>query len=114
MPSREAFTDSDLVAPHDLRRKQILAAGHPVDSAGKLCAAYDPNFELSRTIFKTLPPGIKQFFQRTKLDTKLQWSEAAISEIEQKYASIGPLPPIADDTPIHNFMLDQCDFSCEQ
>ena len=55
-----AFTDADLVALPDLRRQQILVKAHPIDNAGKIVATYDPQFDLHRTIFKTLPSGIKQ------------------------------------------------------
>ena len=55
-----AFTDADLVALPDLRRQQILVKAHPIDNAGKIVATYDPQFDLTRTIFKTLPSGIKQ------------------------------------------------------
>lgn len=106
-------TTADLVGPHDLRRKQILVKAAPVDNAGRLSATYDPQFDLSRTIFKTLPLGVKQFFQRTKLDTRLEFSEDAQSEIEQAYAALGPVKSVSDDSGIHKFMLEQCDFSCE-
>lgn len=113
MTATPAFTDADLVAPPDLRRQQILVKAHPVDNAGKLTATYDPQFDLSRTIFKTLPSGIKQLFQRTKLDTKLQFSDSAIADISAAYAALGPPKHLADDAPIHKFMLEHCDFSCE-
>lgn len=102
-------------ASHNLLRKQILAVGHPVDNAGRVTATVEPDFDLSLTIFKSLSPGVKTLFQRTKLDARLHFSEAARAEIERLYAAL-PAPPrrsLADDTAIHKFMLEQCDFSCE-
>lgn len=100
---------------HNLLRKQILAVGHPVDNAGKVTAVIEPTFDLSATIFKSLPPGIKTFFQRTKLDTKLVWSDAAQAEVERLYEALRPPvhKSLSDDAPIYKFMAEQCDFSCE-
>lgn len=91
----------------------MLAVGKPVDNAGRLTATVDPEFDLGKTIFKTLPPGIKTFFARTKLDTKLQWEAGAEVAIRELYERAGPPPSISDDAPLHNFMLKECDFSVE-
>ena len=42
---------------HSLKRKQALAFAHPVDNAGALTCSVDPSFELSNTIFSSLPRG---------------------------------------------------------
>ena len=100
---------------HNLLRKQILAVAHPVDNAGKVTATFDRDFELAKTIFKSLPPGVKTLFQRTKLDARVEFKDAARSEIERLYAGL-PAPvhkSLSDDAPLHKFMIEQCDFSCE-
>jgi hypothetical protein len=47
------------------------------------------------------------------LDTKLEFLQGAVAEIEAAYAALGPPRHLADDAPIHKFMLEHCDFSCE-
>ena len=98
---------------HSLQRKNALAQARPVDNAGAYVAAADSAFDLSTTIFKTLPQGYKTFFQRTKLDAKLLWHPQAIARIEAAYTNAGPAPSLADDANLHRFMLTACDFSTE-
>ena len=98
---------------HALQRKRALALARPFDNAGSYHADCNAAFELSQTIFKTLPPGVKTLFQRTKLDTVLQWKPAAAAAIEEAYLRAGPAPSLADDANLHRFMLTECDFSTE-
>ena len=98
---------------HSLLRKQALALARPSDHAGSFVATVDPAFSLGATIFQTLPVGVKTYFQRTKLDNKLLFHERARAAIEAAYARAGPAPVIADDTPLHAFMLTECHFSME-
>ena len=106
--------DSEFFEPnHTLLRKKALALARPNDNAGCFVAGVDENFDLTQTIFQTLPPGYKTFFQRTKLDTRLEWHVAAAAAIEKAYASRGPAPSLSDDAPLHAFMINECDFSME-
>ena len=66
----ESLTSMAAAVDHSLQRKNALAQARPVDNAGAYVAAADSAFDLSTTIFKTLPQGYKTFFQRTKLDAK--------------------------------------------
>ena len=99
---------------HSLQRKKALALARPCDSAGEFTATFEAGFDLSRSIFKTLPKNsVKSLVQKTKLDARLMWHVASAVAIERAYACTGPAPSIADDTPLHTFMLAECDFSTE-
>ena len=98
---------------HSLQRKQALALARPCDHAGRFVASFDPAFDLTKTIFKTLPVGPKTLLQRTKLDTRFSWHEDATAAIQAAYLASGPAPSISDDAPLHKFMMTECDFSCE-
>ena len=97
---------------HTLQRKNCLAHGRPMDHAGRVSATCDPAFDLQRTIFATVRSPISRVFQRTKLDARLSWDEAAAAAIEAAYAKIERLP-LKDDAPLFAFMHTECDFSCE-
>eukprot|EP00316_Scyphosphaera_apsteinii_P023608 CAMPEP_0119316646 /NCGR_PEP_ID=MMETSP1333-20130426/40299_1 /TAXON_ID=418940 /ORGANISM="Scyphosphaera apsteinii, Strain RCC1455" /LENGTH=333 /DNA_ID=CAMNT_0007322345 /DNA_START=187 /DNA_END=1188 /DNA_ORIENTATION=+ len=101
------------LSSHSLKRKQALALAGPYDNAGALTAVIDPLFELSATIFKTLPPGsLLEKVQKTRLDTILHWSADAQRTIETAYATKLPLPT-ANDAELHQFMTEECDFQTE-
>ena len=99
---------------HSLKRQQALAFAGPRDNAGALTAVVDPTFELSSTIFKTLPKGsVLEKVQQTKLDVILHWSPDAQRAIELAYTATVPKLPTPCDDALHKFMIEECDFSTE-
>mmetsp|Transcript_10079 Transcript_10079/g.11778 ORF Transcript_10079/g.11778 Transcript_10079/m.11778 type:complete len:338 (-) Transcript_10079:395-1408(-) len=96
---------------HTLVRKHCIALARPNDHAGQVITTFDPQFDLSKTIFKSLPKGYKSFFQRTKLDMKYDWAPEVQAEVE---AAFEKLPkPVYDNSALYKFMHSECDFSIE-
>ena len=97
---------------HDLKRKQALATGRITDNAGRLTATLVDQFDLSHTIFKTLPPrSLPALFARTKIDMHYTFDPRLAAEIEKAYSRVPR--PVADDSAIFKFMHEECDFSIE-
>ena len=97
---------------HDLKRKQALATGRITDNAGRLTATLVDQFDLSHTIFKTLPPrSLPALFARTKIDMHYTFDPRLAAEIEKSYSRVPR--PVADDSAIFKFMHEECDFSIE-
>jgi len=97
---------------HDLKRKQALATGRITDNATRLTATLVDQFDLSRTIFKTLPPrSLPALFARTKIDMHYTFDPRLAAEIEKAYSRVPR--PVADDSAIFKFMHEECDFSIE-
>ncbi|KOO21447.1 hypothetical protein Ctob_007744 [Chrysochromulina tobinii] len=97
---------------HDLKRKQALATGRITDNATRLTATLVDQFDLSRTIFKTLPPrSLPALFARTKIDMHYTFDPRLAAEIEKAYSRVPR--PVADDSAILKFMHEECDFSIE-
>lgn len=97
---------------HSLLRKQMLSKGRLSDNAGRLTSSINADFDLQKTIFKTLPPrSLGRLFQNTKLDEVITWDPALLAEVE---AAFSKLPAqVSNDEPIFKFMFEECDFSCE-
>ena len=105
---------------HDLKRKQNLAYGRITDNAGQVQVTRNENFDLSNTIFKTIPQVLKtaSLYQRwkisifiSKLDLKYKFDESKVQAIEAAYAKVQK--PLADDSALFKFMLTECEFACE-
>lgn len=99
---------------HGLQRRAALARGGPSEHTGSVVALADPDFDLGRTIFKSLS-GLPAWYQRQKLGVKLYWDEAAAAAIVAAYAAAAPALAAAP-TPssgLLDFMQNECDFGCE-
>jgi len=100
-------------ASHSLLRKQMLAKARPTDNAGSVKACINENFDLDRTIFKTLPSQLSRLHMRTHLDVEYNWDEQTSKKINSEYV-VAKLPKnMSDNMPIYRFMAEECDFSIE-
>lgn len=97
-----------------LQRKAAIATGAAIDHRGQVLVAPIPNFDLGRTIFKTLEGALPRFVMRTRIAKEAHWTERAAHEIETAYKSVeakSKLPAINPD--LLRFMVDECDFNVE-
>jgi len=108
-------TQSPVYSPvaHSLQRKQCIALGRPTDNAENIIScSTDPNFDLNKTIFKTLQSPIKRHVQSTRLNIAYNWSDTVAQEIDAAYIKI-PKPVAPDNGAIFKFMAEECDFGIE-
>lgn len=97
-----------------LQRKAAIATGAAVDHRGEVLVAPIPDFDLGRTIFKTLEGTLPRFVMRTRIAKEAHWSERAAHEIETAYKAVEAkekLPAISPE--LLRFMIDDCDFNVE-
>ena len=110
-PTASLTVDNVGTVAHDLKRKQALAYGGPVDHANAVSCIYDPAFDLRHTIFKTLRSPVKRYFQSLRMDAKIEWAAEAARRIHAAYDRVPR--KLADDGALHRFMVDECDFALE-
>ncbi len=95
-------------------RKAAITLGAAVDHTGSVDVQPIPNFDLDRTIFKTLESPLARFVMKRRIGKEVHWREAAARSVDEAYsaAQVGhPLPPIS--APLVAFLLNECDFDVE-
>ena len=76
----------------------------------------DPDFDLDRTIFKSLDSKLNRVIIQAKLGNQVFWSDSAQAAVRAAYAHrFGPAQTLADPSTsaIFDFMESSCDFACE-
>ncbi len=97
-----------------LFRKASIASGAALDHAGKVEIVPIENFDLDRTIFKTLEGAAARFVVKTRVAIEPVWDHQAGEQVERDYRSArenSVLPEI--DPALLRFMVDECDFDVE-
>lgn len=101
----------------DLRRKEQIIEARPIDHSGEVFEMENPDFDVSRTIFKHIDPSKLPMIKKT-FGIQLFWSDSAVARIERKTAEMlaenrcwadlkAPSPELM------RFMLEECDFNTE-
>lgn len=96
------------------QRKAAIARGAALEHNGKVRVEPIPNFDLDRTIFKTLEGNAARFVMNTRVGIEAHWDAAAAQAVQTEYdaARAGrPLPPI--DPALMQFLVSECDFDVE-
>lgn len=97
-----------------LHRKAAIATGRAADHAGRVRIEPIPNFDLDRTIFKTLEGVAPRFVMRSRVAKEAHWDADAAKRVQADYDAARaqyPLPPV--DPALMRFMVDECDFDVE-
>ncbi len=97
-----------------LHRKAAIATGRAFDHAGRVRIEPIPNFDLDRTIFKTLEGAAARFVMRSRVAKEAHWDGEAAKRVQDEYEAARakyPLPSI--DPALLRFMVDECDFDVE-
>ena len=82
---------SATIAPdHTVQRKAAIARGAALEHTGKVLIAPIPNFDLNRTIFKTLEGKLPRFLMKTRIGKHALW-DAAATNTAQHYPNHSPL-----------------------
>jgi len=97
-----------------LQRKAAIARGGVEDHAGRVEVTPIEDFDLGRTIFKTLEGGLPRFVMRTRIAKDVDWSNAAEADVEADYQDASErytLPAV--DPKLLSFLETECDFDVE-
>ena len=106
---------SAAIAPdHSVQRKAAIAHGAALEHTGKVLIAPIPNFDLNRTIFKTLEGKLPRFLMKTRIGKHAVWDASATNTVQADYAaarSAHPLPGVSNE--LMDFLVRECDFNVE-
>lgn len=95
-------------------RKAAIARGGVSDHAGRVRIRQIPDFDLDRTIFKTLEGTAERAFVRARIGQEVIWNAADGDAVDRAYRRINSDRPLPDiDPAIIAFMVEQCDFDVE-
>ncbi len=96
------------------QRKAAIARGAALEHNGKVRVEPIPNFDLNRTIFKTLEGSAPRFVMNTRVGIEAHWDAAAAQAVQAEYdatAAAHQLPPISPA--LMQFLVNECDFDVE-
>lgn len=97
-----------------LQRKAAIARGAALDHAGSVRVESIANFDLDRTIFKTLEGRAARYVMRKRVGKEIHWQEQAAESVQSAYANTGidkALPAVSPE--LMRFLADECDFDVE-
>ena len=97
-----------------IQRKAAIARGAALEHTGKVRIEPIANFDLDRTIFKTLEGRAARFVVTTRVGKEAHWDAAAARDVQAEYdaARAGhPLPPVSPE--LMQFLVRECDFDVE-
>jgi hypothetical protein len=97
-----------------VHRKAAIAKGGAFDHSGKVQIEVIENFDINRTIFKTLAGAAPRYVVAKRVGKEAHFDRATAESVEvdyQRARSEHPLPEI--DPALLKFMVDECDFDVE-
>ncbi|APW42488.1 hypothetical protein [Rhodoferax saidenbachensis] len=96
------------------QRKAAIARGAALEHTGKVQIKPIPNFDLDRTIFKTLEGKAARFVMTTRVGKGAHWDAATAQSVQAEYAAARAahaLPAVSPE--LMNFLVTECDFNVE-
>ena len=97
-----------------IHRKAAIARGAALEHTGKVRIEPIPNFDLNRTIFKTLEGKAARFVMTARVGKEAHWDAATAQGVNAEYAAARtthPLPAVS--TTLMQFLVNECDFNVE-
>ncbi len=96
------------------QRKAAIARGAALEHTGKVQIAPIPNFDLDRTIFKTLEGKAARYVMTTRVGKEPHWDAAAAQAVQAEYAAARTTHQLPAVSPaLMQFLVDECDFDVE-
>lgn len=95
-------------------RKIAIARGAALEHTGMVQVKAIPNFDLNRTIFKTLEGKAARFVMNNRVGKEAHWDAAAAAQAQTEYAAARVshrLPKV--NAELMEFLLQECDFDVE-
>lgn len=96
------------------QRKAAIVQAAAIDHAGAVKVAPIEDFDLDRTIFKTLEGGLSRFVTASRVGKDAAWKAAPAQRIDAEYQeqlAQNPLPDL--DPALLSFLVEECDFDVE-
>jgi len=95
----------------DLRRREIIVEGKPIDHFKDIVLSRNPNFNLDTTIFKSVTNWLSRQYLEASLNTQLFWNDDAIERIQHAFVNVPAPPDVSRE--LLAFMHDECHFVME-
>lgn len=96
------------------QRKAAIARGAAIDHTGEVLVEPIPDFDLDRTIFKTLEGNAARFVMTTRVGKEAHWDAAAAQAVQAEYAAARAAHPLPQVSPeLLQFLVSECDFDVE-
>jgi hypothetical protein len=105
---------ADVRPDPSFQRKAAIAQGSALDHRGSVRVEPIKDFDLDRTIFKTLEGKAARYVMRTRVGKEVHWDDAAAKSVQAAYEEARKtheLPTVSPD--LMAFMVDECDFDVE-
>ncbi len=96
------------------QRKAAIARGAALEHTGKVRVERIPDFDLGRTIFKTLEGRAARYVIATRVGKEVHWDSTAAQAVQTAYTAARaahPLPPVSPE--LMAFLVRECNFDVE-
>ncbi|TWO72372.1 hypothetical protein FN976_06630 [Caenimonas sedimenti] len=96
------------------QRKAAIARGAALEHTGKVRIEPIPDFDLDRTIFKTLEGKAARYVMTTRVGREAHWDPNAAQAVQAEYnaaRAAHPLPAVSPE--LMQFLVSECDFDVE-
>jgi hypothetical protein len=95
-------------------RKAAIARGGALEHTGEVRVAPIPDFDLDRTIFKTLEGAAARYVVRARVGKEARWNPDAARAVQSEYDAARAAHPLPEVSPaLTRFLVDECDFDVE-
>jgi hypothetical protein len=96
------------------QRKAAIARGSALEHTGKVRIEPIANFDLDRTIFKTLEGKLPRFVMGARVGKEARWDTSAARAVQSDYDAARAAHPLPEVSPeLMRFLVEECDFDVE-
>ena len=96
------------------QRKAAIARGAALEHTGKVRVEPIPNFDLDRTIFKTLEGNVARFVMNTRVGIEAHWDATAAQAVQSEYMASRTAHTLPAVSPaLLQFLVAECNFDVE-
>lgn len=96
------------------QRKAAIARGRALDHSGKVHIEPIRNFDLDRTIFKTLEGKVARYVMAARVGKEARWDADAARAVQADYDAARAAHPLPEVSPeLMRFLVEECDFDVE-
>ena len=97
-----------------IQRKAAIARGAALEHTGKVNIAPIRNFDLDRTIFKTLEGAAARYVMTTRVGKEARFDPATAQTVQAEYAAARAAHTLPAVSPaLMDFLVRECDFNVE-
>ncbi len=97
-----------------IQRKAAIVRGAALEHTGKVRVEPIPDFDLDRTIFKTLEGNVARFVMTRRVGIEARWDGMAAQAVQAEYAAARAAHPLPAVNPeLMRFLVSECNFDVE-